>query len=70
MVSFDVDAQYAISIGKKFKLGAATDPFNVGFYFEYAFMGLEISVSLVAMYFSKAIIQKYAAAKVSSPQLI
>jgi hypothetical protein len=71
MVSIDVDAQYAISIGKK--IGAATDPFNVGFHFEYAFMGLEISVALVAMYFSKAIIQKYAAAitaKVSTPELM
>ena len=73
MVSIDVDAQYAISIGKKFKLGAATDPFNVGFHFEYAFMGLEISVALVAMYFTKVIIQKYAAAitaSASTPELM
>ena len=73
MVSIDVDAQYAISLGKNFKLGAATDPFNVGFHFECAFMGLEISVALVAMYFSNVIIQKYAAAvtaKCSTPELM
>ena len=60
MAAIDVEAQYAIGIGKT--MGSAMDPFNVIFYFQYAFIGVELSVALLAtVYFSNSVLRKFAA---------
>ena len=71
MAAIDAEAQYAITMGTS--IGAPTNLYSVTFHFEYAFVGLEVSVAVLAMYFVIVILKKYASTivvKVGVPEMM
>ena len=59
LATVDAAAQFAVTMGMT--IGAPTDLFNATFHFELAFILLEISVAVLAMYYWGVILKRYSA---------